>query len=213
MILWVGNSGASVAFQVVFIIFLYGISVDTWTYCLKPMKITPRLDVEAGNNKLTHNIHSRKLGVLSEREFILCWRSEQIMNTIFNESFSTLLLSFHHMLCLVIFVGSTFIIIRMPDKILEGGVIMLLVFIVGSLLLLYIVYFEASRFGLVVDTSSDLIGAVRSQSLRRTALYKTFISCKSMDVKLAYPFYRISKETFSEFFDQGVNFIFTLLTM
>ncbi len=81
--------------------------------------------------------------------------------------------------------------------VLEGGVLTLMVFIFGSWFTLYTVYFESSRFGLVVEISCDLLEFVRKNTKKNTALYKTIVSCKPMDVKLAYPFYRISKDTFS----------------
>lgn len=116
MIYLLANNAASVLFVVCFLGLLYLKSVVIWMNGLKPLEFDSKY------------LRTKCFGTLTESQFVHLWRSHQVINRKVNEAFSSIFVSAHHMLCLIIFVGASFILIRVPDKILEGGIPTLAIF-------------------------------------------------------------------------------------
>ncbi len=136
---------------------------------------------------------------------------EGVMNRLYNENHESLLASSQQVYCLAIFDVSSVIFIKASDKLFEGGIMVLIVFVGGLIVPLLIQYQESTRLGQVSEASKMILEKSKELSRRRTVLHKFLAGCRVLHLGLGYPFYNIGKHTFLEFIDEAANFIFTVL--
>lgn len=76
-----------------------------------------------------------------------------------------------------------------------------------------VVYIESTEIGKIINGDENILKFMNGKIYKKSWLCKVTRSFQTMEFKVAYPFYTISRDTFPEFIDECVNFIFTLITI
>ncbi|CAL8134462.1 unnamed protein product [Orchesella dallaii] len=162
---------------------------------------------------IRYSVVTQCFGTLDDMTLVRMYRTQQVLNVLLNEIYSSILFSIHHVAALVVFVGLSLTLIKCPlETLINSGPIMVLLVVVGSQIPPFMEYWETHEINEVNDASNGFTGKCNRMLSRRSMLRKTVISCRRLTVELAYPFFTITKHTFLGFVYRGIDLMITLLT-
>lgn len=167
-----------------------------------------------GKVLMQYQFQTKKFGVVSEESIIKFYRTEQVLNGLLNEIYSSLIISVVHVAALVVFVCISFTLITSWDVVCQLPLIAKMVIGMAFCAPLIVEYVEAEMIGDVVTNFRQF--TVKSKQLCSVNTYfgKFSKSCrKTMVFEVAYPFFTMSKETFPQFISEGIGFLITLLSI
>ncbi len=184
--------------------------LDVCISCMEPQNIN-RSPQMLGNIK--YDIGTDAWGTMTDDVIILHVRSLQVVILLMNKIYASVMMSIHHLCCLVIHVCILYILIKMPDEILAGGVIACV--FIGSVLSMPILtqYTEANLVGKNLEVVEGFLTKCRTMTSRRSLFRKTIISIPRIRVELLYPYGSVGKDTFLQFCHNSLDNLIALLTM
>ncbi|CAL8146331.1 unnamed protein product [Orchesella dallaii] len=154
---------------------------------------------------------TRFYGVLEDKEVAKFYRIQVYFNNLVNNVFDSVLLSYHHVACIMCASVMACFAIRYQQIIVDGGILAVLVVAVGVLIPLGVVYFEGIFCGDLVAVSEDFKESGKLLMDRKTMHAKFALSCRPLYLKMTHPFYNVDRNTFLEFTDAVVDKTITLL--
>lgn len=168
-------------------------------------------------NQVEFQFNSEILGVVEEATVIGKYRYMQVLNCHTNTVYSCISLACHHALLLVTVVFFAYISIRAWDILTSLGVFgcILLAFLLTVVFIcLLIEYIECIQLGQIASATSQFKETGKSTAPGKTYFGKFIKSCPNyLTMRIADPFFLITKETFIQFMNQVLDLLVALLAM
>lgn len=167
-----------------------------------------------GKVLIEYRFETKKFGIVGEESLIKYYRTEQVLNSLLNQIYSSLAISVVCVIMLVVFVCLCFMLITSWKVFLQLPLIAIAIIMVGFVAPIAVEYLQAECIGELVVSFSQF--TVKSKQLCGfNSLYGKFSkSCrKSVVLELAYPFFAVTKQTFPQFLMQGIDLLITLLSI
>ncbi len=178
------------------------------------LNATCKLSNLVQGNKQNEN-ETNHLGNLSADELVLIYRSLQLLTGLFNMMCKTIRFAYHSAGALMIFVFSSFTLITKGSLLLSGGsfmsfslVALLAIFL---FLCLFIFFLECVVIDELENRWKNYRNNILTSKFRRTRVYKSAMSFRSVTLMTTYPFCNINRSTFLEWMNAGIDNIVTLL--
>ncbi|CAL8146328.1 unnamed protein product [Orchesella dallaii] len=150
-------------------------------------------------------------GVLEDKEIAKFYRIQVYFNNLFNKVVDSVLISYHHVACMMCSSVMACFGIRYQQVIVDGGIFAFLIVVVGVACPLALIFFEGLMCGDLVSVSEDFIESGKNLMDRKTMYLKFVYSCRPLYMKIINPFYNVDRNTFLEFVDAVVDKTITLL--
>ncbi len=158
---------------------------------------------------------THQLGNLSLDELILIYRSLQLLTGLCNLYCKTIRLAYHSAGASMIFSLSSYILIKKGPALLSGGSIMSYSLATLLWVSLFITVFMFCEECFVIDELETRWRVYKNNILtsksRRTRMYKTAISFRTVPVMTTYPFCNVNRSTFLEWMNVGIDNLVSLL--
>ncbi|CAL8085700.1 unnamed protein product [Orchesella dallaii] len=174
--------------------------------------IPQRLQFRHSNKRLyKYHVETAYFGVLEDEEVIHMYRTQQIFNILSNNMVSSLLFCSLQPAIMIILVGLSFVVFKFFHVLQEIGLTGIVLAFSGIFIALLIQFLESENLGMLVEHSKNFRKIGRRFSNRRSLYWKFAVSCPVVYFDVAHPFYKISRETFGEFFQKYLEFLIDLL--
>ncbi len=168
-----------------------------------------------GRHLHDNSFRTNKLGNLSLDELLLIYRSLQLLTGVCNRFCQTVRLAYHSAGSLMTFVFSSYILIKKGPALLSGGSIMSFalatILVVALSICVLLFYVEC----LIIDELENRWRTYKNNILtsksRRTRVYKTAISFRTVTVMTTYPFCNVNRSTFLEWMNVCIDNLVSLL--
>ncbi len=156
------------------------------------------------------------------------FKIQQMFNILMNQIFGSLTFSLHHVICLFLFTGLTFIMVAVPSEMAQLGWAITSLILFVSVVPLFIEFMESILLGDIIDVSNKFVQRCKclifngsqgnrkftSDSAFAVIIFKKFTRAfRPIKVQTAYPFFTVTRNTFPEFFYQAVTLIITLSSL
>ncbi|CAL8143429.1 unnamed protein product [Orchesella dallaii] len=213
LFIWAVNNAGSVIFNATTMGLAHMVLTISCISLITPdqVKIICQQTTSLDKRAIKNEIRTSGLGLLDDMQVVNMYRTQQIINILLNEIYATILFSLHHVFCLVIFVGITYTILRVPQVLASAGPLTLFGFICGALIPLLLEYFESTELNELTDVSKEFVGKCKGMVSRRSMLRKFSVSCPPLRIQMGYPFFNVCRETFPQFMSQCIDFLIGLL--
>ncbi|CAL8141005.1 unnamed protein product [Orchesella dallaii] len=173
--------------------------------------------VQSGSSRyrviIRYDLNSRYFGIVDEMTAVRIFRTQQVFNTIINEIYGSVLIASHHVALMLAFLGGALAILKASHAILDGGPLMLAALLVAVFGSLAIEYEESMEISELCQKSDGFFRRCANLADRRSMLYKFAKSCPNLKVKVGYPFFNASKDTFIQFWARGLDFLVGMLVI
>lgn len=212
---WSGSTMATYAFQCITLCLGYTILGTSCSEFMIPTNITIKLKQASMYqvHQIQYQITTKELGTLDENTIIHLFRCCQIINKLANDVLACIEVSLMHIVLLVVYVVFGYMIIA-GQHFVFGNEALVGFALVGLFTSLYVEFLVATMTDEIVTASTKFVSKSLKLSLRRSMYWKFAKSCpKCLDIKIAYPFFQMRKQTFPEFLLQGLNFLVTLIAV
>ncbi|CAL8070983.1 unnamed protein product [Orchesella dallaii] len=206
----------------VFLIIMTGICNYTLAHIcitsLTPISVEQRITLrhkEHHHSKpmIEYLVTTENFGNMDDTTLLEMYKIQLLFNKILNAFIASMLVTFHHIICLIVFVFFTFVVIRYSDVIFNAGIIVIGAVIISIVAALNAQLFEAEVSGNLYEASNGFVEKVRKLTSRKSRAHKCVLSCPTITFQMAYPFFTVDKHTFVQFVHQGLDFLATLLLM
>lgn len=183
------------------------------------------------NQGFIHSNHSKisthLFGLLDIQTITHMFKVQQIFNILMNQITGSITFSLHHVICLFLFTGLTFIMVAVPNLMLHLGWAITSLILFASVVPLFVEFMESILLGEVLDISNKFVDRCKrlmfngshnrrcgsEKAYYAVLLFKKFTRAfRPIKVQTAYPFFTMTRNTFPEFFYQSVTLIITLLS-
>lgn len=173
--------------------------------------ITPEgMDLKSRKGAICHVI-TPTWNVIPDMEVIHAYRVLQLLYNVMHQFMASVLLSFHQVACLSTASILIYFGIQFHPFITEFGPFAYVVFWGLGISPFLLVYLQSQFCGELLGKSSDFKEICVKKFPRKTVFRKFAISCTTINIPYAYPFYNMQKDTFLEFIDQVADYAITLL--
>lgn len=177
---------------------------------MSPLKVTQVVSIKRA---VEYQIETDLWGSMTDEMIILHVRSLQIINLVTNKIYASVMVTAHHLCCLVIFVGVLYIVITLPQEIIAGGLVAV-VFILGAMTFpLILQYLEADLVGKNLQVVETFLMNCKNMTKRRSAFRKTVASVPRIRVELMYPYGSVGKDTFLQFCNNSLDNLIALVNL
>ncbi|CAL8145958.1 unnamed protein product [Orchesella dallaii] len=211
LMLWGAFVIAEVTFEILVTLLVYVVFVTCYTSSLFPV-LAKLVVIPSSRQIIQYRIETRHFGTMQDSQLVEMFRVQQIINILINDIFASLLVSFHHVVCLLVFVGLSFILLEFSHLLAELGIMISVAVVACWFAPLVVIYVESVNGGGIFDTTSAFVKQCKHSTIRRSVLRKYAASWATLVLETAYPFYKVHRNTFLEFVMQGIDFIITLVT-
>ncbi|CAL8127999.1 unnamed protein product [Orchesella dallaii] len=150
-------------------------------------------------------------GVMEDQEIVNMYRIQKLFNTLMNNFYSSVLISFHHVAVLAVVSIMIFFAIKFQDIIWDGGIIVEGVVLSTIFTGMIIIKVQSMMCGYLVDVSENFRDRCKKVVRGKYFLRKSAESCDTFHIQVAYPFYTVDKGTFVNFCSQVQDYAITLL--
>lgn len=209
---WSASTMATYALQCISLCLGYTILGTSCSEFMIPTNITVKLKhmSKYKGQQTQYEITTKQLGTLDESSIIHLFRCCQVINKLANGVLACMEVSFMQIVLLVMYVVLSYMIIAGQQLVFENEALVGFA-LVGLFTSLYIEFQVAAMTDEIVTASTKFVSKSLKLSLRKSMYWKFAKSCpKCLDIKIAYPFFQMSKQTFPEFVLEGLNFLVTL---
>ncbi len=174
---------------------------------------------EVSSIKIIHkqetHIETKQLGTISVDEIILIYRSLQMLTGLCNIICKTITFAYHSAGAWMIFVFSSYTLIKKGPALLSGGSIMSIslaaIIAIALFLCVFIFFIECSVIDELETRWKNYKSNILTSMSRKTRLYKSALSFRTVTVMTTYPFCNVNRSTFLDWMDAGINNIVSLL--
>ncbi|CAL8143433.1 unnamed protein product [Orchesella dallaii] len=208
---WMVSNGGSVIFIAATVMLEYMVLAINCISVITPDRVRTQKTFTVETRTIRYEVQTSCFKSLDDMQVVNMYRTQQIINNILNEILATILFSLHHVFCLVIFVGTTYTILKVPEVLATGGPLTLFGFICGALIPVFLEYFEAIELNELTEVSMTFKGKCNDIMSRRSMLRKFAVSCPPLRIQAGYPFFNVSRDTFTQFMSQCIDFLISLL--
>ncbi|CAL8122166.1 unnamed protein product [Orchesella dallaii] len=209
LFMWAALAGAGAAFILLHVLVLYVFFTLICVSSLTPSNIyrAVRKPGESGNEYTLDT----QFGLMGEEESILSYRTQQVFNLCINKVVASVFISLHQVAFMVILVGASFMFITISKDLAnaEVSVVLFLTCAIGSVVLM--ISSEYILIGNITTASKKFLVTSKNLTFRRSLYNKFLKCCPTFSVNMAYPFFKIQKNTFAEFMCQYLDFLVQLL--
>ncbi|CAL8070538.1 unnamed protein product [Orchesella dallaii] len=183
---------------------------------LKPVAVQRQVIAVRSTNtntlsRIEYRVMTRNFGVIKDTSLIEMYRTQQLFNKLLNQFFASLIVSFHHVACLSVFVFVSLLVLKYTDAIFQAGVPAIGVTLVAVFASALIEWFESMISGSIYDASEEVVKKSRIMTNRKSYFHKVVLSCPNLAYELAKPFFHVDKHTFPQFIHHGLDFLISLL--
>ncbi|CAL8148571.1 unnamed protein product [Orchesella dallaii] len=211
---WIVSNAGSVAFSAVTFVYESIILARILVSGLTPQSVSKMVQPGSSSYKvLRYELNSRYFGILDEMTAIQIFRTQQLFNTILNDICGSVLIAFHHVACMLAFLGGALTVLQATDQVLDGGLLMLAVMLIAVFVPLALEYVESKEISDLCEKSDGFVRRCAKLTDRRSMLHKFSRSCRNLKVHLGYPFFNVGKDTFTQFWAQGLGFLVGMLAV
>ncbi|CAL8148568.1 unnamed protein product [Orchesella dallaii] len=212
---WIVSNAASVIFSGINVGFQYILLARSLVTCLTPESATKIVQpgLAMYKVKIQYELNSRYFGILDEMTAVRMFRTQQVFNTIINEIFGGVLIAFHHVACMLAFLGGAYTLLQATDEALDGGPLVVAALVLAMIVPLVLQYEEAKEISELCQKADAFVGRCVNLTNRRSMLYKFARSCPKLQVHAGYPFFNVGKDTFTQFWAQGLDFLIDMLAV
>lgn len=160
-----------------------------------------------------NSVETKHLGILPMDQVISLYKMGHVLNALVNHVLGCLHVSFHHAVMLVIFVGMSYFLI-VGRHIVFSNIALTLVVLIALFISLYVEYQHSVVTDGIVQSTGEFVEESKKLSHRKSLYHKFAQSCPNfLVVEIAYPFYKMSRETFPGFILQAQDSLFTMLSL
>jgi len=213
--MWIVSLAASTVFLGAGLAFAYSSLSSNCMWGLAPVNVTtvvqPQLQGRMMGATIRYSLRTRCFGVLDDSAMVQICRAEQVLNNRLNGICATVLISIHHVVCLMVIVGMSYTIIKVPHVIFDGGLVVVAFGVATIVSPLLVVYTEATEVSEVYEQSKGFVKQCKRSFRGRSMLGKFVVSFRPLRLHTAYPFFNIGKDTFLEFVSQALDFLIDML--
>ncbi|CAL8070947.1 unnamed protein product [Orchesella dallaii] len=212
---WIVSNAASVVFSGITLIYHYILLARSLVYGLTPQSTSKMVQPGSSRYKviIQYDLNSTYFGVLDEMTAVQMYRTQQIFNSITNDIFGSVLISFHHVGCMLAFLGGALALLQATDDVLDAGPLVVAALVLAVIVSLILEYEESKEISEVCQKSGIFVRRCLNLTDRRSMLYKFAKSCPKLKVHAGYPFFDVGKETFTQFWGQGLDFLIGMLAL
>ncbi|CAL8070945.1 unnamed protein product [Orchesella dallaii] len=213
--IWILMDAVAVGFSAIAFLYGYLCLARSLLTGLTPHGLLRIVQPGSSRYKVTirYKLNSRYFGVLDEMTVVQIFRTHQVFNTITNDICGSVLFSFHHVACLLAFLGGALTLLKATDEVLDGGPLVVAALGLAVISPLVLQYEESKEISEVCQKSDGIIRRCINLTDRRSMLYKFVKSCPKLKVHAGYPFFNVCKDTFSQFWAQGIDFLVASLAI
>ncbi len=158
---------------------------------------------------------TNQLGNLSLDELILIYRSLQLLTRLCHLYCKTVRLAYHSAGASMVFALSSYILIKKGPALLSSGSIMSFslatILVVSLVICVFMFYVECFVIDELESRWRIYKNNILTSKSRRTRMYKTAISFRSVTVMTTYPFCNANRSTFLEWTNVGIDNLVSLL--
>ncbi len=193
-------------------VIVYGILVTCY-YLISTSALADMTPTEIARKKGSRRyvFQTQYYGELEDDEIIIKYRTQQLFNIWVNKIMASICVSLQHVACLAVCSIMAYFAIKFPHVLAESGIVGYMIVVVCFLAGISVQFLEAYMLGNLADISDNFITQIDTK-MERGALIKKFVkSCRTFYVEEAYPFFRVDKGTFLEFYAKVVDQTITLL--
>ncbi|CAL8141007.1 unnamed protein product [Orchesella dallaii] len=212
---WIVSNAASVIFSIINLIYQYVLLSRSVVFGLTPQSTSKM--VQPGTSKynviIRYDLNSRYFGVLDEMTAVQIYRTQQIFNRITNDICGNVLISNHHVACMLAFLGGALGLLKATDVVLDGGPLVVAVLVLAVIVPLVLEYEESKEISELCQKSEEFVRRCVNLTDPRSMLYKFAKSCPKLKVHTGYPFFNVGKDTFTQFWGQGLDFLIAMLAI
>ncbi|CAL8083778.1 unnamed protein product [Orchesella dallaii] len=206
---WIVSNAASVVFSAINFVYQYLLLSRSVVFGLTPQSTSKM--VQPGTSKykviIRYDLNSTYFGVLDEMTAVQIYRTQQIFNSITNDICGNVLISFHHVGCMLAFLGGALGLLQATDVILDGGPLVVAVLVLAVIVPLVLEYEESKDISELCQKSEEFVRRCVNLTDPRSMLYKFAKSCPKLKVHTGYPFFNVGKDTFTQFWGQGLDLL------
>ncbi|CAL8145955.1 unnamed protein product [Orchesella dallaii] len=211
LVLWPTFLAVEIVFELLVASLIYVVFLICYTSSMFPVNAYLVI-LPSSLQIIQYRIETKHFGTLPDSQLAEIYRVLQIINILFNNITASVLISLHHVVCLLAFVGFSFLLLEFPHFLAESGTLLSVFAIICWIGPVGIIFVESVNVGVIWDTTSAFVKQCKQSTLRRSVLRKYAASWKGLVFETAYPFYKVHRNTFLEFFMQGIDFLITLVT-
>ncbi|CAL8143434.1 unnamed protein product [Orchesella dallaii] len=211
--IWVASNMGSVLFNATTLTLSHMVLTIACISVITPdhVRLIEQKKLSVETNGLRYQIVTSCFRSLEDIQVVNMYRTQQIINNLLNEILATILFSLHHVFALVVVVGLTYTILKVPEVLARAGPLILFGFICGASIPVFLEYFEATELNELSEVSMTFKGKCNDIMSRRSMLRKFAVSCPPLRIQAGYPFFNVSRDTFLQFMSQCIDFLISLL--